>query len=138
MTATNWTDSPFLVGFGAMQEMAERAARGSDGYPPYNIEELDANTIRVTLAVAGFRAEELSAQVEGAQLIVRGKRADTGQQRVFLHRGIAARRFQRAFVLADGCEVDRAHHEYGLLHIDIRRKPAAETIVTIPITTPGR
>lgn len=137
MTRAAWIDSPFLVGFGAMQELAERAARGSDGYPPYNIEEIAADHIRVSLAVAGFRGSELSAHVEGSQLVVRGKSADA-DGRVFLHRGIATRRFQRTFVLADGCEVDAARLENGLLHIDIRRKPAAETITTIPIETPGR
>lgn len=133
MTRTAWIDSPLMVGFGAMQELAERAARGSDGYPPYNIEELDGARIRISLAVAGFSASELSTHVEGAQLVVRGRREEQ-QDRVFLHRGIATRRFQRAFVLADGFEVDAAVLEHGLLHIDIRRKPQGETIISIPIT----
>ncbi len=126
-----------LVGFGYMQELAERAARGSDGYPPYNIEELDSERLRITLAVAGFSNDDLAISIEDRQLIVRGKRQD-GEERVFLHRGIAARRFQRAFVLADGHEVERAFLENGLLHLDVRRRPRQETIVQIPIETSAR
>ncbi len=127
-------DSPVLLGFGQMQLLAERAARSSDGYPPYNIEEIDETRLRLTLAVAGFRPDDLSAQTQGAQLVVHGRRDDP-QERVYLHRGIAARRFQRTFVLADGVEVERAWCERGLLHIDLRWRNEAEPIKPIAIET---
>lgn len=134
MTRASWLDSPLLVGFGHMQELAERAARGSDGYPPYNIEDRGEAGLRVTLAVAGFAPDDLTTTVEGRQLVVRGRRAEADAQ-VYLHRGIAARRFQRAFVLADGHEVDRAMLENGLLHIDIRRTAPEDTVTKIAIET---
>ncbi len=125
MTRPSWFDSPFLLGFDRMQELAERAARtASDGYPPYNIEDRGEGRIRITLAVAGFAAEELAASVAGSQLVLRGEKSDAGE-RSFLHRGIAARRFQRTFVLADGYEVEGAQLENGLLHIDVRRPEPA-------------
>lgn len=121
MTRPSWFDSPFLLGFDRMQEMAERAARAaSDGYPPYNIEDRGEGRIRITLAVAGFAPEDLSAAVIGSQLVIRGDKPDGGE-RSFLHRGIAARRFQRTFVLADGYDVETAQLENGLLHIDVER-----------------
>lgn len=129
-----WFDSPLLVGFERMQELAERAARGSDGYPPYNIEVMGDNRVRITLAVAGFSADDLSAVVEGAQLVIRGDRRDSqDSERTFLHRGIAARRFQRSFVLADGFEVEGASLEHGLLHVDVRRRVDEQAVTRIEI-----
>ena len=91
-----------------------------DSYPPYNIEQIDDTRLRVSLAVAGFAEDDLSVTVDGNQLMIRGRQSDEGQ-RVFLHRGIAARQFQRNFVLADGLEVAGARLETGLLHIEINR-----------------
>ncbi len=133
MNARTWFDHPLLVGFDRMQELAERAARGSDGYPPYNIEAVDAEAVRITLAVAGFAPEDLTATVEGAQLVIRGDRKDSQASRTFLHRGIAARRFQRAFVLADGFEVESAELEHGLLHILVRRRAQEDAVTRIAI-----
>jgi len=121
-------NSPLLLGFDHFEELLDRAAKGSaEGYPPYNIEQVGDNGLRITLAVAGFREHELAVQVEDNQLSVRGKQADDAD-RVYLHRGIAARQFQRSFVLAEGIEVVGAELDNGLLHIDLMR-PAPETRV---------
>lgn len=114
-------NSPFLLGFDHLERLLERTAKAaSDGYPPYNIEESGADRFRITLAVAGFSRDELSVTVEDNQLVIRGKQTENGD-RTFLHRGIAARQFQRAFVLADGIEVTGAELENGLLSIEISR-----------------
>ncbi len=133
MATRTWYESPLLVGFERMQELAERAARGSDGYPPYNIEALGADRVRITLAVAGFAPEDLTATVEGAQLVIRGERRASDERRAFLHQGIAARRFKRAFVLADGFEVVGAELEHGLLHVTVRRRALEDQVKTIEI-----
>ena len=97
--------SPLFLGFDHLEQMLERAAKtSSDGYPPYNVEQLGENALRITLAVAGFQTSDLAITVEDNQLVVRGKQADD-KDRVYLHRGIAARQFQRSFVLAEGIEV---------------------------------
>ncbi len=141
MTRPTWLDSPFLLGFERMQEIAERAARATDGFPPYNIEHLGEGQIRITLAVAGFRSEDLSAVMRGAQLILRGDRSEP-EDASYIHRGIAARRFQRTFVLADGWEVEDAFVKDGLLHVDVRREDpeTAERVVSIRVDRggPGR
>ena len=118
-------DSPFLLGFDRFDRMLERIAKtAGDGYPPYNIERTGEQDLRITLAVAGFRMDELEVAVEDSQLSVRGRQSDDDGERVFLHRGIAARRFLRSFVLAEGIEVAGAWLDNGLLHIDLERPPA--------------
>lgn len=131
-TRTVLFDSPFLLGFEQTRSLLERVARaGAEGYPPYNVEELGEGRVRVTLAVAGFSADQLSVTVEGRQLTVSGKRE--GEDRTYLHRGIAARGFVRSFVLADGMEVSGAALEHGLLHIDVGRPDPVDEVRRIPI-----
>jgi len=121
MNKTTYFNSPFLLGFDHLEQLLERTAKSAtDGYPPYNIEETGSDRFRITLAVAGFNREELSVTVEVNQLVIRGKQTESGD-RTFLHRGIAARQFQRAFVLADGIEVTGAELENGLLSIELLR-----------------
>lgn len=125
---------PFLLGFDQLERLVERTARsGNDGYPPYNIEQASENAFRITLAVAGFREEDLAITVEDRQLVIRGRAAEDEKERVFLHRGIAARQFQRSFVLAEGVEVAGAVLENGLLHIDLKRALPEQVVQTISI-----
>lgn len=124
---------PYLLGFDQLERLAERAAKGAEGYPPYNIEHIAPDGFRITLAVAGFAEDDLTVTTEDRQLVVRGRMAETEEERVFLHRGIAARAFQRSFVLADGVEVISAQMENGLLHIDLRRITPQQVVQTIPI-----
>ncbi|HEX5935785.1 MAG TPA: Hsp20 family protein [Pseudorhizobium sp.] len=118
--------SPLLLGFDAMEKTLERLAKANDGYPPYNIERLQANSsgdpqrLRITLAVAGFSDDELDVTVEENQLLIRGKQKEM-PDRDYLYRGIAARQFQRMFVLADGMQVAGAALKNGLLSIDLIR-----------------
>jgi HSP20 family molecular chaperone IbpA len=131
---------PLLLGFEEFERTLDRITKSGDGYPPYNIEQRGENAIRITLAVAGFSAEDLSVHIEDSQLVIRGKQADDGN-RVFLHRGIAARQFQRSYVLAEGLQVKAAALDNGLLHIDLERPPAASRIKRIDIRdiqNPGR
>ena len=133
-------NSPLLLGFDEMERTLDRVAKmSSDGYPPYNIEQVDNDRIRITLAVAGFAEEDLAIEREGDQLSIAGRQApDERPERIFLHRGIATRQFQRAFVLAEGIEVDDAQLDNGLLHIDLSR-PVSETLVkTIDIRSKGK
>lgn len=129
-------DHPLLLGFEEVERTVDRLTKsGSDSYPPYNIEQTGAGALRITLAVAGFAEQDLSVTVESNQLVVRGKQDAHDDDRVFLHRGIAARQFQRSFVLADGIEVTGATLEKGLLHIEMAR-PQVETLVrSVKITT---
>jgi len=128
MTRVSLFNSPLLLGFDQLERVLDRATRSSsDGYPPYNIEALAEDRLRITLAVAGFREDDLSITVEDNQLVVRGRQRDEGE-RQFIHRGIAARQFQRSFVLADGIEVTGAELDNGLLHVDLHR-PTPETVV---------
>ncbi len=129
MSRISFTSQPFLLGFEQFDRLVERTMKaGSDGYPPFNIEQHGEDAYRVTLAVAGFAEAELSITVEEQQLIIRGRQGDDAGERAFLHRGIAARPFQRSFVLAEQIEVAGASLDCGLLHIGlIRRKP--ETVV---------
>ena len=135
MTKLSFGAHPFLLGFEQLERLVERTAKSGEGYPPYNIEAVTENAYRITLAVAGFREEDLAITVEDRQLVIRGRVSDgeNGQERVFLHRGIASRAFQRSFVLADGVEVGGAHMEHGLLHIDLRRVVPETVVQTIPI-----
>lgn len=133
MKRTMWFESPLLLGFERMAELAERVAHaGAGGYPPYNVEEIGADRLQITIAVAGFRADELAVEVDGPHLRARGDRHENGE-RAFLHQGIAARRFERGFVLADGWEVAGARLADGLLHIDLERRRAASEPIRIAI-----
>jgi HSP20 family molecular chaperone IbpA len=121
MSRLSLFNSPFLLGFDQFEQTLDRVAKASsDGFPPYNIEQLGEIHLRITLAVAGFAKEDLNIQIEDNQLLVRGKQGDE-QDRLYLHRGIAGRQFQRAFVLAEGIEVIGAELDNGLLHIDLER-----------------
>jgi HSP20 family molecular chaperone IbpA len=128
-------DSPFLLGFEHTRSLIDRAAKiAAEGYPPYNVEAIGDEAVRITLAVAGFSPEQLAVTVEGRQLTIAGRReGDASADAAYLHRGIAARGFTRAFVLADGLEVEGARVEHGLLHVDLRRPRAAPTVRQIPI-----
>lgn len=129
MTKLTFGAHPYLLGFEQLERLVERTTKtASDGYPPFNIEATSDNTYRITLAVAGFRDEDLQITVEDRQLVIRGRQAENINDKVYLHRGIAARAFQRSFVLADGVEVGGADVEHGLLHVDLRRQ-APETVV---------
>ena len=125
MSRISFTSHPFLLGFDQLDQLVERTAKaGSDAYPPYNIEQSGEDAFRITLAVAGFAEGDLSITLEDGHLVVRGKQAGSDTDRVFLHRGIATRQFQRSFVLAERVEVTEASLDCGLLHIDlVRRKP---------------
>ena len=113
---------PFLLGFEQLERLVERTAKSdNNGYPPFNIEQSGDNSYRITLAVAGFGEDDLAITVENSQLMIRGSKADDADGRVYLHRGIAARQFQRSFVLAEGVDVAGATMENGLLHIDLHR-----------------
>ncbi|NVP54816.1 Hsp20 family protein [Mycoplana rhizolycopersici] len=134
--------SPLLLGFDAMEKTLERIAKGNDGYPPYNIERILADSasgapdrLRITLAVAGFSEEELEVTTEENQLIVRGRQVDNGE-RDYLYRGIAARQFQRMFVLADGMRVLGAELRNGLLAIDLARPEPERMVRKINISVP--
>jgi HSP20 family molecular chaperone IbpA len=129
MTKLTLGAHPYLLGFEQLERLVERTAKsGNEGYPPYNIEQTSERSYRITLALAGFCEDDLSITVEDRQLVVRGRQGDDSEGRIFLHRGIAARQFQRSFVLADGVEVGDATMENGLLHIDLRRT-VPETVV---------
>ncbi|EIM75508.1 Hsp20 family protein [Nitratireductor rhodophyticola] len=132
MTRMTPFSNPLLLGFDSMEKTLERIAKSGDGYPPYNIERIRAEneqgvTLRITLAVAGFSADDLDVTTEENQLIIRGRQADEGE-REYLHRGIAARQFQRMFVLAEGMRVLNAELKNGLLSIDLDR-PEPERLV---------
>lgn len=134
MTKVGLGGHPFLLGFEQLERLVERTAKtASEGYPPFNIEATSDTTYRITLAVAGFRQEDLQITIEDRQLVVRGRQPDETCERVFLHRGIAARAFQRSFVLAEGVEVAGADVELGLLHIDLRRVVPDAVVQTIRI-----
>ena len=127
MTAFN---SPLLLGFDHFEQLLDRVAKSAnDGYPPYNIERIAENGLCITLAVAGFAREALQISAEENQLIVRGRQTDD-EERVYIHRGIAARQFQRSFVLAEGIEISGASLDNGLLHIDLVR-PQPEVVTRI-------
>ena len=130
--------SPFLLGFDEIERALDRVTKGADGYPPYNIERLarDADypeRLRITLAVAGFTRDQLDVSIEENQLVIRGRQQDD-RARQYLHRGIAARQFQRTFVLADGMDVLGADLKNGLLSIDLARPEPERVIRTIAIT----
>lgn len=135
MSRVTFASHPFLLGFEQLDRLVERTTKtGNDGYPPYNIEQVSDYAYRITLAVAGFGDDDLAITIEDNQLVVRGRQADDEQERVYLHRGIAARQFQRSFVLADGVDVTAAILENGLLHIDLERSQPETVVQTIQIT----
>lgn len=134
MTKLTFGSHPYLLGFEQLERLVERTAKtASEGYPPFNIEATSDTTYRITLAVAGFREDDLAITVEDRQLVVRGRQMEDSVERVFLHRGIAARAFQRSFVLADGVEVAGAGLDHGLLNIDLRRSVPETVVQTIRI-----
>ncbi|QFS81917.1 Small heat shock protein IbpA [Roseivivax sp. THAF40] len=131
MTKMTLGSHPHMLGFEQLERLLERTAKSSEGYPPYNIERTAEDAYRITLAVAGFAEKDLSITVEDRQLVVRGRQSEDEPDRVYLHRGIAARQFQRSFVLADGVEVGEAILENGLLHVDLtvaRPEPVVQNI----------
>ncbi|HEY2418009.1 MAG TPA: Hsp20 family protein [Steroidobacteraceae bacterium] len=132
MTRVPLFSSPLLLGFDRFERTLDRMGRAAESYPPYNIEQLAENRLRITLAVAGFGREDLEISLEANQLTIRGKQTDQGE-RVFLHRGIAARQFQRSFLLADGLEIAGAELNNGLLEIDVLRPEIEVLTRKIPI-----
>jgi HSP20 family molecular chaperone IbpA len=137
MSRLSLFNSPLLLGFDQFERTLDRISKaGSEGYPPYNIEQVSEDDLRITLAVAGFGLDDLEIQIEDNQLTVRGKQTED-ESRVFLHRGIAARQFQRSFVLAEGIEVMGASLDNGLLSIDLKRPKAEPQIRTVPIKKAG-
>ena len=135
MTKLTFGAHPFLLGFEQLERLVERTAKsGNEGYPPFNIEQCGDTAYRITLAVAGFRHTDLSITVEDRQLVIRGRQSEDDTDRRFLHRGIAARQFQRSFVLADGVAVAGAALQDGLLHVDLRRAMPESVVQTIQIT----
>ena len=130
-------NSPLLLGFDQFERALDRVTKATaDGYPPYNVEQRGDNALRITLAVAGFTMDDLTVQIEDNQLVIRGKQVDD-KDRVYLHRGIAARQFQRSFVLADGIEVAGAWLENGLLHVDLARRAAEQRVKRVAIRGSG-
>ncbi len=139
MTRNPAFSSPLLLGFDEIERLLDRVSKTSDGYPPYNIERIAAGPgspvrLRITLAVAGFSEDDIDVTVEENELTVSGRQADEGS-RDYLHRGIAARQFQRTFVLADGMEVTGAELKDGLLSIDLVRPEPERTVRKVQITS---
>lgn len=132
MTRATFNNS-LMLGFEHMERLLDRANRSSDSYPPYNIEHLSQDKFRITIAVAGFTMDNLNVNIEDNQLVIKGQQIDDGLERVYIHRGIAARQFQKAFVLAEGVEVERAWLENGLLNIDLTHIRPEPTIRKINI-----
>lgn len=140
MTTTRLSlfDSPLFLGFDQFERTLDRVRKSAqEGYPPYNIEQIGHDGLRITLAVAGFTMDDLDVEIEQNQLTVRGQQRDDSEEqgRVFLHRGIAARQFQRTFILADGIEIAGASLDNGLLHIDMKRIVPESTARKIRIRT---
>ena len=134
MTKLSLGSHPYMLGFEQLERLVERTSKSDlSGYPPFNIEQSGEHAYRITLAVAGFREDDLAVTVEDRQLIIRGRQADEDDGRIFLHRGIAARQFQKAFVLAEGVEVAGAALENGLLHVDLKRNVPESVVRTIKI-----
>jgi len=133
MTRVPLFNSPLLLGFEAFEEALDRVTKtSSDGYPPYNVEQIGENRLRITLAVAGFATDDLEIQLCDNQLTIRGRQTDDSGT-VYLHQGIAARQFQRSFVLAEGIEVTGADLDKGLLRIDLERPLSEPQVRNVPI-----
>lgn len=139
MSRVSLFNHPLLLGFDHFERTLDRLAKkGADGYPPYNIEQCDDGRLRITIAVAGFSDEDLSVEVVDSQLVIQGRRQDDESpegDRLFLHKGIAARQFQRSFLLADGIDVTDAVLDNGLLHINLLRPEPESRIRKIEIST---
>ena len=134
MTKLSLGTYPHMLGFEQLQRLLERTAKsGSEGYPPFNIEQTSQRSYRITLAVAGFSENDLSITVEDRQLVIKGQQRDDTADRIFLHRGIAARQFQRSFVLAEGVDVGDAIIENGLLYVDLTQNLPETGVQTIKI-----
>jgi HSP20 family molecular chaperone IbpA len=140
MSRLSLFNNPLMLGFDQFERTLDRIAKSSaEGYPPYNIEQIGGNGLRITLAVAGFSDADLAVHVEDNQLVIRGKQTEEDTTRVYLHRGIAARQFQRGFVLADGIEVTGASLDNGLLNIELARPPAEVRVRKVEIrATPAK
>ena len=127
---------PHMLGFEKLEQLLERTARSSNnGYPPFNVEQTSDQSFRISLAIAGFSEADLSITLENRQLVIQGNKNQETGARIFLHRGIATRQFQRSFVLADGIEVGEAFMENGLLHIDLVQNIPTNVIQKIDIKT---
>ena len=138
MSRLSLFNSPLLLGFDHFERALDRVNKAAaDGYPPYNVEQTGENSLRITLAVAGFAMGDLTVQIEDNQLVVRGRQTDD-KERVYLHRGIAARQFQRSFVLADGIEVAGASLDNGLLNVDLIRRVVEPKVRTVEISNAGK
>ena len=134
MTRLSLFNSPFLLGFDQFERTIDRISKlSSDSYPPYNIEQISDMVLRITIAVAGFEKKELDISLEGNQLLIRGSRSEPDGDRIFIHRGIATRQFQRRFIIAEGIEVNGASIENGLLNIDLSQPISQEKSKTIEI-----
>ncbi len=134
MTKLSLGAYPHMLGFEQLERLLERTAKsGNEGYPPFNIEQTSQRSYRITLAVAGFFENDLSITVEDRQLVIKGRQRDDAADRIFLHRGIAARQFQRSFVLAEGVDVGDAIIENGLLHVDLTQNLPETVVQTIKI-----
>lgn len=126
MSRISSLSNPFLLGFDEVERALDRVTKAAEGYPPYNVERIEPEgdeplRLRITLAVAGFTEQQLDITVEEKELTIRGRQAEENGERIFLHRGIAARQFQRTFVLAEGMNVLGAELRNGLLSIDLAR-----------------
>jgi HSP20 family molecular chaperone IbpA len=137
MSRLSLFNSPLLLGFDHFERTLDRIAKsGAEGYPPYNIEQIGEDSLRITLAVAGFAQEDLEIQIEDNQLTIKGRQSDD-PNRVYLYRGIAARQFQRSFVLAEGIEVVGAGLDNGLLSVDLQRPKVVSQVRNVPIRKAG-
>ena len=127
-------NSPFLLGFEQFERTIDRISKlSTDSYPPYNIEQISQSLLRITIAVAGFDKKDLEINLEGNQLQIKGSRSENDNDRIFIHRGIATRQFQRNFILAEGIEVEGASMENGLLSVDLSQPLASEESKKIEI-----
>lgn len=138
MSRATGFNSPLLLGFDHLERMLDRVSKTSaEGYPPYNIEQTGEYKLRITLAVAGFSMDDLQVTVEDNQLVIRGRNSEEDTDRLFLYRGIAARQFQRSFLLAEGIEIEGASLDNGLLHVDLEQHIPEPEVRTIEITKAG-
>ena len=139
MTRLSLFNSPFLLGFDEFERTVDRISKlSSDSYPPYNIEQISEQILRISIAVAGFTKEDLEISLEGNQLLIHGSRSEPNNDRIFIHRGIATRQFQRNFILADGIKVEGASMENGLLFIDLTQPVSQEESKKIEISDSSR
>lgn len=135
MTRVSLFNSPLLLGFDHFERVLDRVAKNpNEGYPPYNIEQIGETGLRITVAVAGFTQQDLTVALEDNQLMIRGRQRDDDDKRIFLHRGIGTRQFQRCFVLAEGIEVESATFDNGLLHVNLVRPHIQPKMRTIEIS----